>query len=55
MYGLHKDLNCVKVKPYVEDLDGNGMKDDEIAIETWRKHLLRHDSVVVDHCQGIDS
>lgn len=53
MDGLHEDLNRVKVKPYVEDLDGNGMKDDEIAIETWRKHLLRHDSVVVDHCQGM--
>jgi ubiquitin carboxyl-terminal hydrolase 8 len=53
MDGLHEDLNRVKVKPYVEDLEGFGMADDKAAIESWRKHLLRHDSIVVDHCQGM--
>eukprot|EP00977_Amphora_coffeiformis_P001681 scaffold316_cov158-Amphora_coffeaeformis.AAC.5 len=53
MDGLHEDLNRVKTKPYVEDLEGFGMPDDKAAIESWRKHLLRHDSVVVDHCQGM--
>lgn len=53
MDGLHEDLNRVKAKPYVEDLEGFGMPDEKAAIESWRKHLLRHDSVVVDHCQGM--
>lgn len=53
MDGLHEDLNRVKKKPYVEELEGFGMQDETAAIESWRKHLLRHDSVVVDHCQGM--
>ena len=53
MDGLHEDLNRVKTKPYVEDLEGFGMPDEKAAIESWRKHLLRHDSIVVDHCQGM--
>jgi ubiquitin carboxyl-terminal hydrolase 8 len=53
MDGLHEDLNRVKTKPYVEELEGFGMEDDKAAIESWRKHLLRHDSIIVDHCQGM--
>lgn len=53
MDGLHEDLNRVKTKPYVEELEGFGMDDQEAAIESWRKHLLRHDSIIVDHCQGM--
>jgi len=53
MDGLHEDLNRVKTKPYVEELEGFGMEDEKAAIESWRKHLLRHDSIVVDHCQGM--
>lgn len=53
MDGLHEDLNRVKNKPDVEDLDGIGMDDERAGIESWRKHLLRHDSVIVDHCQGM--
>jgi ubiquitin carboxyl-terminal hydrolase 8 len=53
MDGLHEDLNRVKTKPYVEELEGRGMKDEIAAVESWRKHLLRHDSIVVDHCQGM--
>jgi ubiquitin carboxyl-terminal hydrolase 8 len=53
MDGLHEDLNRVKKKPYVEELDGWGMEDQRAAIESWRKHLLRHDSIIVDHCQGM--
>jgi ubiquitin carboxyl-terminal hydrolase 8 len=51
--GLHEDLNRVKKKPYVEELEGFGRPDHETAIESWRKHLLRHDSVIVDYCQGM--
>jgi ubiquitin carboxyl-terminal hydrolase 8 len=53
MDGLHEDLNRVQTKPYVEELEGLGMPDDQAAIESWRKHLLRHDSIIVDHCQGM--
>eukprot|EP00523_Entomoneis_sp_CCMP467_P019717 CAMPEP_0168857200 /NCGR_PEP_ID=MMETSP0727-20121128/15605_1 /TAXON_ID=265536 /ORGANISM="Amphiprora sp., Strain CCMP467" /LENGTH=1184 /DNA_ID=CAMNT_0008911817 /DNA_START=100 /DNA_END=3654 /DNA_ORIENTATION=- len=53
MDGLHEDLNRVKTKPYVEELEGFGMEDQRAAIESWRKHLLRHDSIFVDHCQGM--
>lgn len=53
MDGLHEDLNRVKVKPYVEDVEGFGMEDGKVAIESWRKHLLRHDSIIVDRCQGM--
>jgi len=51
--GLHEDLNRVREKPYVEELEGFGIDDNKTAIESWRKHLLRHDSVIVDHCQGM--
>ena len=53
MDGLHEDLNRVKTKPYVEELEGFGLEDEYTAIESWRKHLLRHDSIIVDHCQGM--
>ncbi|CAB9517045.1 Ubiquitin carboxyl-terminal hydrolase [Seminavis robusta] len=53
MDGLHEDLNKVKVKPYVEELEGFGMEDEVAAMESWKKHLLRHDSMIVDRCQGM--
>ena len=53
MDGLHEDLNRVKNKPYVEELEGFGMEDGKAAVESWKKHLLRHDSIIVDHCQGM--
>ena len=53
MDGIHEDCNRVTTKPYVEELEGFGMKDEVAAMETWRKHLLRHDSIIVDRCQGM--
>ena len=53
MDGLHEDLNRVIEKPYVEDLEARDMKDTNAAIESWKKHLMRHDSIIVDHCQGL--
>lgn len=53
MDAIHEDCNRVLTKPYVEETEGLGMPDDKVAIESWRKHLLRHDSVIVDHCQGL--
>ena len=51
--GIHEDLNRVYNKPYVETLECFGMPDDKAALETWRRHLLRHDSVIVDKFQGM--
>lgn len=53
MDGLHEDLNRVKKKPYVEDVEGFGVEDGKVAMESWRKHLLRHNSIIVDRCQGM--
>jgi ubiquitin carboxyl-terminal hydrolase 8 len=53
MDGLHEDCNRVTSKPYVEELEGYGMEDRKAAIETWQNHLLRHDSIIVDRCQGM--
>ena len=53
MDGIHEDCNRVKIKPYVEEFEGKGLSDTKVAIESWRRHLLRHDSIIVDHCQGM--
>ncbi|KAI3823380.1 hypothetical protein L1987_04815 [Smallanthus sonchifolius] len=50
--GLHEDLNRVKVKPYNEIKDVDGISDKEVADEHWRNHLARNDSIIVDMCQG---
>ena len=51
--GLHEDLNRVQEKPYVEEVEAFGMKDSKAAMESWKKHLLRHDSIFVDYTQGM--
>lgn len=53
MDGLHEDLNRVHHKPYVKDIEGMGMDDAQAAMDSWKNHLLRHDSIIVDHCQGM--
>jgi ubiquitin carboxyl-terminal hydrolase 8 len=53
MDGLHEDCNRVVSKPYVEEYEGLGIPDNKNALESWRRHLLRHDSIIVDHCQGM--
>ncbi|XP_076914299.1 ubiquitin carboxyl-terminal hydrolase 8-like [Bidens hawaiensis] len=50
--GLHEDLNRVKIKPYNEIKDVDGVPVQEVADEHWRNHLARNDSIVVDLCQG---
>ncbi|KAJ0391978.1 hypothetical protein P43SY_002887 [Pythium insidiosum] len=51
--GLHEDLNRVKQKPYTEVKESDGQQDDaEVAQEAWKRHLLRNDSIFVDHVQG---
>ena len=55
MDGIHEDLNRVKKKPYVENIEGGDGKhtDEEVATEAWTRHLKRNDSVIVDKCQGL--
>nr|GEW19023.1 ubiquitin specific protease domain protein [Tanacetum cinerariifolium] len=50
--GLHEDLNRVKIKPYNEIKDVDGISDHEVADEHWQNHLARNDSIIVDMCQG---
>eukprot|EP00184_Porphyridium_aerugineum_P008474 CAMPEP_0184692250 /NCGR_PEP_ID=MMETSP0313-20130426/804_1 /TAXON_ID=2792 /ORGANISM="Porphyridium aerugineum, Strain SAG 1380-2" /LENGTH=1268 /DNA_ID=CAMNT_0027150069 /DNA_START=258 /DNA_END=4064 /DNA_ORIENTATION=- len=51
--GLHEDLNRIEKKPYVETVEAkDGETDDYVAKEAWRRHKLRHDSVIVDNFQG---
>ncbi|KAH0789723.1 Clan CA, family C19, ubiquitin hydrolase-like cysteine peptidase [Histomonas meleagridis] len=46
--GLHEDLNrCVK-KPIVQSIDGDGSNDEIVAMEAWRRHKARNDSIIVD-------
>ena len=51
--GLHEDLNRVKQKPYVEDIESDGTKDDsDVAAQSWEGYLRRNRSVIVDLSQG---
>ncbi|CAI5744602.1 unnamed protein product [Peronospora destructor] len=51
--GLHEDLNRVKHKPYIEVKESDGSQDDAtVAKEAWECHLLRNDSIFVNHVQG---
>uniref|UniRef100_K3WVW9 Ubiquitin carboxyl-terminal hydrolase n=1 Tax=Globisporangium ultimum (strain ATCC 200006 / CBS 805.95 / DAOM BR144) TaxID=431595 RepID=K3WVW9_GLOUD len=51
--GLHEDLNRVKQKPYTEVKESDGKVEDAVvAKEAWERHLLRNNSIFVDHVQG---
>jgi ubiquitin carboxyl-terminal hydrolase 8 len=50
--GIHEDLNRVKERPYVEDKDCDGTRDEEDAIENWKNYLTRNKSLIVDMFQG---
>jgi ubiquitin carboxyl-terminal hydrolase 4/11/15 len=50
--GLHEDLNKVKQKPYFEDTDAKGRPDQEVANESWQRHLARNQSVILNMCHG---
>ncbi|KAJ6255067.1 ubiquitin carboxyl-terminal hydrolase 11 [Anaeramoeba flamelloides] len=52
--GLHEDLNRIKKKPYVPDIDGKNCKDlPKLARDSWKNYKKRNDSFVVDHFQGL--
>ena len=50
--GIHEDLNRVTEKPFVEDPEGDGSNDSDIALKAWRGYLLRNRSIIVDLFQG---
>jgi ubiquitin carboxyl-terminal hydrolase 8 len=50
--GIHEDLNRVKDRPYVEDKDCDGTRDEQDAIENWKNYLRRNKSLIVDMFQG---
>lgn len=45
-------MNRIKDKPYVEEVEGAGKPDAEVANEAWRRYKSRNDSVIVDLFQG---
>ena len=51
--GLHEDLNRVKVKPYVEQIDDANKPEEEVAQEAWNYHLSRNNSIIVDLFHGM--
>jgi ubiquitin carboxyl-terminal hydrolase 4/11/15 len=51
--GLHEDLNLVKLKPYVEDIEvSEGREEAFVAEKSWSNYLLRNRSIIVDLTQG---
>lgn len=50
--GIHEDLNRCKTKENVESVEGNGTDDKEKAIEAWKRHKKRNDSIIVDLFHG---
>ncbi|KAG1650458.1 Ubiquitin carboxyl-terminal hydrolase 19 [Nymphon striatum] len=54
--GLHEvamtDLNRVKEKPYIENVDSDDQDDEFLANESWDRYKMRNDSVIVDLFQG---
>ena len=51
--GLHEDLNRVKKKPLVPILESEGNNDLEASRESWKNHLKRNQSVIVDMMHGL--
>lgn len=50
--GLHEDLNRIKKKPIVEDIDYSGGKDEEMSLEFFKNYKKRNDSVISDLMAG---
>jgi ubiquitin carboxyl-terminal hydrolase 8 len=56
--GIHEDLNRVKLRqnPITKSEVTNeihALDDTSLAIKTWKHHLLRNDSIIVDRFQGM--
>ncbi|CAD8146174.1 unnamed protein product [Paramecium pentaurelia] len=50
--GLHEDLNRIKKKPYIPDIEYKGQSDQEFADIYWENHKKRNDSIITDLFTG---
>lgn len=50
--GLHEDLNRIKKKAYHENPEVGDRSEQEVALEAWKNHKERNDSMIVDWFQG---
>eukprot|EP01102_Stenamoeba_stenopodia_P004420 TRINITY_DN14731_c0_g1_i1.p1 TRINITY_DN14731_c0_g1~~TRINITY_DN14731_c0_g1_i1.p1 ORF type:complete len:660 (-),score=116.12 TRINITY_DN14731_c0_g1_i1:46-2001(-) len=50
---VHEDFNRIVNKPYTESVEDKGKPDEEVARESWIKHLLRNNSIIVDLFHGL--
>ncbi|CAK78771.1 unnamed protein product (macronuclear) [Paramecium tetraurelia] len=50
--GLHEDLNRIKKKPYIPDVEYKGQSDQEFADLYWDNHKKRNDSKITDLFTG---
>ncbi len=51
--GLHEDLNQIGKKPIVEQPESKGRPDRFVALESWKCHLMRNESIIVDLFEGL--
>ncbi len=43
---LHEDLNKIKKKPYIEEIESDGRPDEDVSKESWDNYLRRNKSLV---------
>ena len=51
MDGLHEDLNKIKKRQYITDVDNSKLSDAEAAKLAWLNHRKQNDSIIVDFFQ----
>eukprot|EP01041_Mallomonas_annulata_P002523 gene2523-4905_t len=51
--GLHEDLNRITNKISTNAIESRNRDDNIVARESWRRYLLRNDSILVDSCFGL--
>ena len=51
MDGLHEDLNKVKKRQYITDVDNSKLNDGESAKLAWVNHIKQNNSIIVDYFQ----
>lgn len=49
---LHEDLNTVKNKPYVENIESDGRPDSIVSDLSWTNYLKRNDSFISTNFAG---
>ncbi|EGR28359.1 ubiquitin carboxyl-terminal hydrolase family protein, putative [Ichthyophthirius multifiliis] len=50
--GLHEDLNKIKQKPFVQQIESDGKNDEETSNQAWQNYLKRNKSIIVDLMVG---